>query len=326
MSVLLETSYGDIVIDLFTDEYPLTTFNFLKLSKNKYYSNCILGSVYDKSKLEVCNPEKANIRGSSIFGICYGQKNHLFRERKKSRERDEKVLIASPNSSNGSWFVLYPTKLNKKFDDEYYLFFGKVSEGILPRDNFYDSVTELRRQFVWIKHTRVLFDPFPDMLEIENKVSFLSPTLVYPHLKNHNSCASSMDCEEIDEDERRTKVKSKSTMLEILGDIPHADTKPPDNVLFICNLNQITNVKDLNLIFSRYGKVMSCNIIKDRKTNESLHYGFVEFSDVMACERAYFKMNSRIIDDRRIKVDFSQSVARLKNQLWRKEKCYRTNR
>ena len=33
MAVLLETSYGDIVIDLYTDACPRTTLNFLKLCK-----------------------------------------------------------------------------------------------------------------------------------------------------------------------------------------------------------------------------------------------------------------------------------------------------
>lgn len=41
MSVLLETSLGDITIDLYTKECPLATFNFLKLCKMKYYNHCL---------------------------------------------------------------------------------------------------------------------------------------------------------------------------------------------------------------------------------------------------------------------------------------------
>ena len=33
-----------------------------------------------------------------------------------------------------------------------------------------------------------------------------------------------------------------------------------------------------------------------------------------SCEAAYFKMNNAVIDDRRVKVDFSQSVAHLWKQ------------
>lgn len=39
-------------------------------------------------------------------------------------------------------------------------------------------------------------------------------------------------------------------------------------------------------------------------------YAFIEFASPQQCEQAYFKMNNVLIDDRRIHVDFSQSVAR----------------
>jgi len=52
--------------------------------------------------------------------------------------------------------------------------------------------------------------------------------------------------------------------------------------------------------------------VKDFKTGDSLQYAFIEFSNQKECERAYFKMNNVIIDDRRIKVDFNQSVSRVR--------------
>lgn len=42
-----------------------------------------------------------------------------------------------------------------------------------------------------------------------------------------------------------------------------------------------------------------------------MQYAFIEFETVEACEQAYFKMNGVVIDERRIKVDFSQSVSKL---------------
>lgn len=57
--------------------------------------------------------------------------------------------------------------------------------------------------------------------------------------------------------------------------------------------------------------MQSCQILKDAESGESLCYAFVEFETKQACEEAYFKMNNVMIDNRRIKVDFSQSVARL---------------
>lgn len=40
MSVLVETTLGDFVVDLFCKERPKATLNFLKLCKLKYYNLC----------------------------------------------------------------------------------------------------------------------------------------------------------------------------------------------------------------------------------------------------------------------------------------------
>jgi peptidyl-prolyl cis-trans isomerase-like 4 len=41
----------------------------------------------------------------------------------------------------------------------------------------------------------------------------------------------------------------------MVGDLPFADIKPPENVLFVCKLNPVTTDADLELIFSRFGKI-----------------------------------------------------------------------
>ena len=45
MSVLLETSFGDVVVDLFTSRAPLACTNFLKLCKLKHYNNALFQQV-----------------------------------------------------------------------------------------------------------------------------------------------------------------------------------------------------------------------------------------------------------------------------------------
>ena len=92
-------------------------------------------------------------------------------------------------------------------------------------------------------------------------------------------------------------------MLEMLGDRPTADIEAPENVLFVCKL------KDLELIFSRFDQNAKAEIIRDPDTGASLQYAFVEFKSNEACNEAYLKMNNALVDDRRIRVDFSQSVA-----------------
>jgi len=57
-------------------------------------------------------------------------------------------------------------------------------------------------------------------------------------------------------------------VLEIIGDIPDKDIKPPDNVLFVCKLNSVTTDEDLEIIFSRWRRKLS------------LHFGLVRSSKI----------------------------------------------
>lgn len=65
-----------------------------------------------------------------------------------------------------------------------------------------------------------------------------------------------MTAEEIIEMQKNKEAKARATILEIVGDIPDADIAPPENVLFVCKLNPVTNDDDLEIIFSRFGKIV----------------------------------------------------------------------
>lgn len=97
----------------------------------------------------------------------------------------------------------------------------------------------------------------------------------------------------------------------MVGDLPFADIKPPENILFVCKLNPITRDQDLEIIFGRFGKIVSCEIIRDKQSGDSMGYAFIEYENQQDCEDAYAKMDNVLIDDRRIKVDFSQSVSKM---------------
>lgn len=65
-----------------------------------------------------------------------------------------------------------------------------------------------------------------------------------------------MTTEEILEMQKDKEAKTRATILEIVGDIPDAEIAPPENVLFVCKLNPVTNDDDLEIIFSRFGKII----------------------------------------------------------------------
>lgn len=114
--------------------------------------------------------------------------------------------------------------------------------------------------------------------------------------------------------------KSRAVVLEILGDLPSADITAPENVLFVCKLNPVTEDEDLELIFSRFDEHVKAEIIRDHDTGASLQYAFVEFTNKDRAVEAYFKMNNALVDDRRIKVDFSQSVAKVWDKYRKKQR------
>ena len=50
-----------------------------------------------------------------------------------------------------------------------------------------------------------------------------------------------------------------------------AQVEVPKNELFIAKLNKATEDADLELIFSRFGRIESCDIVRDWKTGDSLN-------------------------------------------------------
>lgn len=196
--------------------------------------------------------------------------------------------------------------------------FGQVTEGFDTIERISETAVDSNcrpLKDIYIKDTTILEDPFPDMpglfkcnLSESKESNFLSNHLIE---NSKNTAKSSWPGYIMESEIQRKESNNKAAVLEMLGDLPNANIKPRKDVLFVCKLNPLTNEDALELIFSQYGVVLSCDIIRDPKTGESLNYGFVGFKHEISCERAYFKMNNTIVDGRRIKVDFSQSVAYL---------------
>lgn len=234
---------------------------------------------------------------------------------RSGRRHDIIGVVATANekmNQNGACFYITLSPRELESLNNRHTIFGYVVEGVddvlvgkinkVPVDN-----NSCPLQTIRIRHTLVLEDPFEDPPHLERLIPAKSPEPI-----------KDADFVEINtvEDELRmleriasTEARSRAIELEILGDVPDADMKPPNNVLFVCKLNPYTEEEDLETIFSQFGKILSCKIIKDWKTGDSLQYAFIEFADHKSCENAYFKMKDVLVDDRRIHVDFCQSVS-----------------
>ncbi|KAK9170919.1 Cyclophilin type peptidyl-prolyl cis-trans isomerase/CLD family protein [Cryptosporidium meleagridis] len=312
MSVLIETTLGDLVIDLNVDLCPKTCENFLKLCKLKFYNNC---EFYKIEKDFIARTGRSKQYGnSSFYQLLNNQrKDNISLELETTPKLKHKrigvlgmVNHISKNSLGSEFYFTLKDELSHL--DGNHVIFAQVEEGIPVLSKLNQVITDensIPLQKVMILHTYILDDPFEDSPQLLKIIPPNSPP------EETDSLAQIYDQDEIKtlNSISEREAKSRAITLEILGDIPDADMKPPENVLFVCKLNPVTQDDDLELIFSRFGEVKSCNIIRDYKTGDSLQYAFIEFETKQQCEMAFLKMQNAVIDDRRIHVDFSQSVS-----------------
>ncbi|CDY30664.1 BnaC06g10280D [Brassica napus] len=69
MSVIIGTTVGDLLIDLFIEKCPKTCLNFLKLCKIKYYHNSLFHTVNKDSIAVTGDPTGTGTGGDSIFQV-----------------------------------------------------------------------------------------------------------------------------------------------------------------------------------------------------------------------------------------------------------------
>ena len=220
----------------------------------------------------------------------------------------------------GSQFLITLSADLKRLDKGHTIF-GEVAEGFETlskiNESFVDDEDRPMRN-IRIRHCIIIDDPFDDKA-VPNLVGSIPEHSPSPQLDQY-------DVERIRDDEavledgknevdlieevEHLQAKSDGQILVMVDDIPDADAAPPDNVLFVCRLNAMTESEDLRIIFSQHGKIRNCDVVRDWKTGDSLQYAFIEYEEVADCQRAYMKMENVLIDDRRIHVDFSQSVAK----------------
>eukprot|EP00746_Dinoflagellata_sp_MGD_P167561 gnl/MRDRNA2_/MRDRNA2_98287_c0_seq1.p1 gnl/MRDRNA2_/MRDRNA2_98287_c0~~gnl/MRDRNA2_/MRDRNA2_98287_c0_seq1.p1 ORF type:complete len:427 (-),score=107.15 gnl/MRDRNA2_/MRDRNA2_98287_c0_seq1:41-1243(-) len=314
MAVLLETSLGDLVFDLLVDEAPKACTNFLKLCKIKYYNNCLIHTV---QKDYIClsgDPTNTGTGGQSVWG------EHFEDELLPTRKHEKFGTLAMANEGageNGSQFYITLRDKIEQLDGKHTIF-GLLAEGEDVLKVVNQTMCDEKNQpyqNIRIWHTTILEDPIDDPEGLEALIPPKSPDVIVDEA--YKKIQDAEDEAQLSEQLGKTLAKSQATSLELLHDIPDADIKPPDTVLFVCKLNPITQDGDLELIFSRFGAIKSCHVVRDWKTGDSLQYAFIDFENKRSSEQAYFKMQDCLIDDRRIWVNFSQSVAKEWNKFRR---------
>lgn len=269
--------------------------------------------------------------GSSIWGVLEGPSKRTFvadfHPKLKHLERGTVSMATAisardPDERLAASQFLISLGDNLDYLDGKAAIFGKVVEG-------FDALEKINEAFcdekgrplvdIRIKHTVILDDPYDDPAGLVEPSESPIPSkaqLATVRIGEDDDLAENADPEVVEKQRREREARAQALTLEMVGDLPFAEVKPPENVLFVCKLNPVTTDEDLELIFSRFGKILSCEVIRDKRTGDSLQYAFIEYSEQASCEQAYFKMQGVLIDDHRIHVDFSQSVSKL-SDTWR---------
>ncbi|KAJ3313503.1 Peptidyl-prolyl cis-trans isomerase cyp6 [Boothiomyces sp. JEL0838] len=303
MSVLIETSLGEIM---------------------KYYNFHLFHSVQKDFICQTGDPTSTGKGGESIWGLINGPDRKFFiPEIKKTMKHKKRGLVSfATNFANNkplaaSQFFITLTDNHLDYLDGKQAIFGEVAEGfeVLDKINAVLCDSENRPfRDIRIKHTIILDDPFDDpegLIEPSRSPLPSEELLKSSRIGEDEELVPDLPPEELEKQKQLDEIKARTLTLEMLGDLPFAEIKPPENVLFVCKLNPITRDEDLETIFGRFGKITSCEIVRDRASGNSLGYAFIEFENKDDCEEAYAKMDNVLIDDRRIHVDFSQSVSKL---------------
>lgn len=168
MAVLVETSLGDLVVDLYVEERPRCALNFLKLCKAKYYNYSLFHTVQRDFLAQTGDPTGKGDGGQSVWGLAKGEAYRFFEAETVPRIKHTRAgLVSMVNNGHGAhgsqWFVTLGERL--EYLDGQHTVFGEVAEGadVLGKINEAYCDKEGRPfQDVRVYHTVVLEDPFDD--------------------------------------------------------------------------------------------------------------------------------------------------------------------
>lgn len=205
--------------------------------------------------------------GSSIWGLLEGSSKRTFSlelPKLKHLERGTVSMAAVPASHDPDQRIVASQFLITLDDNLDYLdgkaaVFGKVVEGFDILEKVNQAFTDDRGRplkDIRIRHTVVLDDPFndpPGLVESPESPVPSKAQLDTVRIADDEDLDDDMDEDAMEKLRREREARAQALTLEMVGDLPFAEVKPPENVLFVCKLNPVTQGTILHLYrFDRY--------------------------------------------------------------------------
>lgn len=133
--VVLSTTLGDIVLELYTDKTPITSENFLKLAKEGFYTNTKFHRVIDGFMIQGGDP---NSKGDDTGIYGRGGPGYAIEDEFVSGLSNVRGTISmansGPNTGGSQFFINFGNNTNLDFDKEplssKHPVFGNVVGGI----------------------------------------------------------------------------------------------------------------------------------------------------------------------------------------------------
>ncbi len=283
MSVILETSLGDIVIDLLVEEAPnscqkyvdpdsqlaesgelrwrhaYANYSFLKLCKLKYYNFSPVHAVQKNFSFQTGDPLGPEVKesdgGSSVWGLLEGPTKRTYpaesHPKLRHTERGTVSMATVPGPRDPEERVAASQFLITLGDNLDYLdgraaIFGHVVEGFDTLEKINDAFIDERGRplkDIRIRHTVVLDDPCDDPPGLVEPAESPLPSkaqLATVRIADDEEIDENIDEEALEKLRREREARAQALTLEMVGDLPFAEVKPPENVLFVCKLNPVT--------------------------------------------------------------------------------------
>ncbi|KAF8472679.1 putative peptidyl-prolyl cis-trans isomerase ppi1 [Kalaharituber pfeilii] len=124
-TVILDTSMGQITLELYNDHAPRTCRNFATLVQRGYYNNCPFHRIIPDFMIQGGDPTGTGRGGSSIYGPTFPDEIHPTL--KHTGAGILSMANSGPNTNGSQFFItLAPTP----WLDGKHTVFGRVSSGM----------------------------------------------------------------------------------------------------------------------------------------------------------------------------------------------------
>ena len=129
---VLETSIGNIEIELFEEDMPITAGNFRKLIEQGFYNNTIFHRVIPDFMIQGGDPT-----GTGMGGPGYKIKDEFTKNNRNDRGTIA-MANAGPNTGGSQFFI---NVVNNNYLDKMHPVFGKVVKGL----DVADKISRVKR-------------------------------------------------------------------------------------------------------------------------------------------------------------------------------------